>query len=140
MPSWLGWGCSLVDGNAQALEALAHMNDSYALGTGTSPCPVLDLVYLLLVMICRGDHDPSSALHVLMQLQNDPKPALIKRGRKGLGLLRVSMIRQVDSKRSSIWGFIVMTCPLDQQQMIWYIKCVLAWTAGKACLRCSFIA
>ena len=41
----------VVDGNAQALEALAHMNDSYALGTGTSPCPVLDLVYLLLVMI-----------------------------------------------------------------------------------------
>ena len=35
----------VVDGNA--LKALAHINDSYALGTGTSPCAVLDLIYLL---------------------------------------------------------------------------------------------
>ena len=35
----------VVDCNA--LKALAHINDSYALGTGTSPCAVLDLIYLL---------------------------------------------------------------------------------------------
>ena len=35
----------IVDGNA--LKALAHINESYVLGTGTSPCAVLDLVYLL---------------------------------------------------------------------------------------------
>ena len=37
----------VVEGSALILKGLAHINEMYALGVGSSPCAVLDLVYLL---------------------------------------------------------------------------------------------